>query len=145
MPALRSLRKRNYRLMQRSSQNIRVLLVDDEVAYINVLANRLSKRGLDITKAVSGAEAVQAVSRHEFDVAILDLKMEDMDGIEVLRIFKQMNADMEVIMLTGHGSQTAARDGIKYGAFDYLLKPCDLEDLLSKIMEANKARQGKKT
>ncbi|MBN2063149.1 MAG: response regulator [Deltaproteobacteria bacterium] len=131
--------------MQRSSQNIRVLLVDDEVAYINVLANRLSKRGLDITKAVSGAEAVQAVSRHEFDVAILDLKMEDMDGIEVLRIFKQMNADMEVIMLTGHGSQTAARDGIKYGAFDYLLKPCDLEDLLSKIMEANKARQGKKT
>ena len=64
--------------------------------------------------------------RRDFDVAILDLKMEDMDGIEVLRILKQMDQRMEVIMLTGHGSQAAARDGIKYGAFDYLLKPCEL-------------------
>ncbi len=116
----------------------RVLLVDDEVDYVNVLANRLQKRGLDVTKAVSGAEAIQAVRRQDFDVVILDLKMEDLDGIEVLRILKQMDAALAVIMLTGHGSQAAARDGIKYGAFDYLIKPCDLEDLLDKIAAARR-------
>ena len=121
-------------------QSIHVLLVDDEVGYVNVLANRMTKRGLLVEKATSGAEAIQAVRRRDYDVAILDLKMEDMDGIEVLRVLKQMDQRMEVIMLTGHGSQAAARDGIKYGAFDYLLKPCELEDLLDKINQAYRAR-----
>ena len=123
--------------------SIRVLLIDDEVGYVNVLANRLTRRGLVVEKATSGAEAIQTVRRRDFDVAILDLKMEDMDGIEVLRILKQMDQRMEVIMLTGHGSQTAAREGVKFGAFDYLIKPCELENLLEKIVQAYRARQAK--
>jgi DNA-binding NtrC family response regulator len=75
-------------------------------------------------------------------VAILDLKMEDMDGLEVLKIFKQMGLETEVIMLTGHGSQTAAKEGIQMGAFDYLTKPCELQDLIEKIGEAYKKRKG---
>ena len=75
-------------------------------------------------------------------MAILDLKMEDMDGIEVLKIFKKMDPDMPVIMLTGHGSEKAAREGMELGAFDYLTKPCDLEELVEKIEEADPIRRG---
>jgi DNA-binding response OmpR family regulator len=122
---------------------IQLLLVDDEEAYVNVLANRLGKRGMDVTKALSGTEALQAARKRQFDVVVLDLKMEDMDGIEVLRIFKQMDESVEVIMLTGHGSQAAARAGLDYGAFDYLTKPCELEELLEKIRKAYAHRKQK--
>jgi DNA-binding NtrC family response regulator len=110
--------------------------VDDEEAYVNVLSNRLGKRKMAVTKALSGLEAIQALREEDFDVAVLDLKMEDMDGIEVLKIFKKMLPQMPVIMLTGHGSEQAAREGIESGAFDYLIKPCDLEELIGKIKEA---------
>ena len=80
--------------------------------------------------------ALQAIRKSNFDVAVLDLKMEDMDGIEILKIFKKMDPDLAVIMLTGHGSEAAAKDGIKFGAFDYLTKPCDLEELIKKIQGA---------
>lgn len=126
------------------SDRVQLLLVDDEEGYVNVLANRLAKRGMDVTKALSGAEALRSVRKREFDVVVLDLKMEDMDGIEVLRIFKQMDQDMEVIMLTGHGSQNAARDGMHYGAFDYLTKPCELNDLVEKIRQAHAHRKRQK-
>jgi len=116
---------------------IRVLLVDDEQAYVNVLANRLHKRNIIATKAYSGEEAIQAVRNQDFDVVVLDLKMEDMDGIEVLKILRKMDPRLAVIMLTGHGSAAAAREGIESGAFDYLMKPCELEDLLEKIKEAH--------
>ena len=119
---------------------IKILLVDDEEGYVNVLANRLKKRHCDVTKAFSGSEAIKAVRGQDFDVAILDLKMEDMDGIEVLKIFNQMELDMEVIMLTGHGSQEAAREGLSIGAFDYLTKPCELHELLEKIKQACQKR-----
>jgi len=121
---------------------IRLLLVDDEAGYVDVLSKRMSKRDIDVTKALSGTEGVQALRRGEFDVAILDLKMEDMDGIEVLKIFKVMDPKMPVIMLTGHGSEKAAREGLELGAFDYLTKPCDLEDLIRKIREACEGRGG---
>ena len=124
--------------------HIRVLLVDDEVGYVNVLANRLEKRGLDVARATSGTAALQTVRNREFDVVVLDLKMEDMDGIEVLRIFKQMDTSMEVIMLTGHGSQAAAREGLACGAFDYLTKPCELDELLEKIRQAAVHRKNRK-
>ncbi len=123
------------------TERIRLLLVDDEEGYVNVLTNRLAKRTVDVTKAFSGTEAIQTLRRQDFDVAVLDLKMEDMDGIEVLKIFKQLDCQMEVIMLTGHGSQEAAREGIKFGAFDYLTKPCQLQDLLTKIREAYQKRK----
>ena len=115
---------------------IKLLLVDDEPGYVHVLSNRLGKRKIDVTKALNGTEAIQALRRADFDVAVLDLKMEDMDGIEVLKIFKKMDPEMEVIMLTGHGSETAAREGIEFGAFDYLTKPCEFEELIAKIREA---------
>lgn len=120
---------------------IKVLLVDDEDGYVNVLANRLAKRGIEPAKAYSGAEGIQHLRKQDFDVVVLDLKMEDMDGIEVLKIFKKMSPQTVVIMLTGHGSETDAQEGIKQGAFDYLTKPCDLEELLEKIKEAYEYRK----
>jgi len=122
--------------MQRQGSSIRLLLVDDEEGFVTVLSNRLVKRGIDVRMAFSGSTAIQTLRRQDFDVAVVDLKMEDMDGIEVLQIFKKMDPKMPVIMLTGHGSEQAARDGIEYGAFDYLTKPCDIEDLVAKISEA---------
>lgn len=119
-----------------ANEKIRLLLVDDEENYVNVLANRLNRRGMDTTKTYSGTMALQAMRDKEFDVAVLDLKMEDMDGIEVLKIFKRMDPKMEVIMLTGHGSAAAAQQGIEAGAFDYLMKPCELTALVQKIREA---------
>ncbi len=126
---------------QNNQNTVRLLLVDDEEAYVDVLFNRLSKRGFEVTKSYSGTEALQKMRLHVFDVAVLDLKMADMDGIEVLRIFKSMAPEMEVIMLTGHGSAKACKQGLELGAFDYLMKPCQLDELVDKIQEAfNKQR-----
>ena len=121
-------------------KKIKVLLVDDEIGFADVLAKRLGKRGMAVTPVYTGTEAIQTIRKNDFDVAVLDLKMEDMDGIEVLKIFKKAYPEMEVIMLTGHGSEKAAKEGIEYGAFDYLTKPCELKDLVKKINEA--AHQG---
>ncbi len=115
---------------------INLLLVDDEEGFVNVIANRLAKRGIETITALNGTDAIQALRKQDFDVAVLDLKMEDMDGIEVLKIFKKMIPEMPVIMLTGHGSERAAREGIEQGAFDYLTKPCELKELVQKIREA---------
>ncbi len=120
------------------SDRIRVLLVDDEVGFVDVIAKRMSRRNIDVLKAYSGAEALQAMRKNEFDVVVLDLKMEDMDGIEVLKILKKMAPHLAVIMLTGHGSETAARDGIRFGAADYLTKPCDLDMLVQKVRDVSK-------
>jgi DNA-binding NtrC family response regulator len=124
-----------------SRKRIKLLLVDDEEDFVNVLSNRLTRRGIDVTKAFSGEQAIQVLRGSDFDVAVLDLKMEDMDGIEVLKIFKKMVPDMDVIMLTGHGSETAAEDGMRSGAVGYLMKPCALKDLLAKIEEAVRSRK----
>jgi DNA-binding NtrC family response regulator len=115
---------------------VRLLLVDDEVGYLEVLSKRLTRRGYRVTTASSGTEAIRALRQWEFDVAVVDLKMEDMDGIEVLRVFKRMDPTLHVIMLTGHGSERAARDGIALGAFDYLIKPVGLEGLIETISAA---------
>ena len=122
--------------MTENRAKIRLLLVDDEIDYLDVLAKRLTRRGLSVSKAGSGAEALRILRERVFDAAILDLKMEDMDGIEVLKVFHAMDPDMAVIMLTGHGSEQAARDGMNLGAFDYLTKPCDLEHLLERVNAA---------
>jgi DNA-binding response OmpR family regulator len=130
-----------YHAEQARGARIKVLLVDDEEGYVNVLANRLSKRNIDVTKAYSGSQGIQAVRKEDFDVAVLDLKMEDMNGIEVLKIFKKMYPEMEVIMLSGHGSEESAREGLELGAFDYLTKPCEMEELIEKIREAASHRR----
>ncbi|OPX37469.1 MAG: two-component system response regulator [Desulfobacteraceae bacterium 4484_190.2] len=120
---------------------IRLLIVDDEVGFVNILAKRLRRRNMEVASAYTGTEAIQILRKQDFDVAVLDLKMEEMDGIEVLKIFKKMDPKMVVIMLTGHGSEQAAREGIEFGAFDYLTKPCELEELLAKIREAYQERK----
>ncbi|KIX15570.1 response regulator [Dethiosulfatarculus sandiegensis] len=122
------------------AKKIRLLLVDDEDGYLEVLSKRLNKRNLNVTAINNGAEAIQALRKNDYDVAVVDLKMEDMDGIEVLKIFKKMDPSLEVIILTGHGSEQAAREGINMGAFDYLTKPCDLKVLLERIEAAMQAK-----
>jgi DNA-binding response OmpR family regulator len=117
-------------------------MTDDEEGYVNVLANRLGKRGIDVTKSYSGSEAIQILRKEEFDAALLDLKMEDMYGIEILKIFKKMDPEMPVIMLTGHGSEQAAKEGIEVGASDYLTKPCDIDELIRKIRKAVLSARG---
>ena len=126
-----------------ASDPIRLLLVDDEKDFVNILSKRIKRRHIDVTKAFSGAEAIQALRAQEFDVAVLDLKMEEMDGIETLKVLKIMDPRLAVIMLTGHGSAEAAEQGIRMGAYDYLSKPCELEELLEKIMEAYAHRKQK--
>lgn len=121
---------------------IRLLLVDDETAYVDVLANRLGKRGFEVQKAYTSAEALLVLRTQPFDVAVLDLKMPDMDGIEVLKIAKQVDPTLQVIMLTGHGSATACEHGMALGAFDYLMKPCELDTLIDKIRNAYQKKTG---
>lgn len=131
-------------LKNMASDPIRLLLVDDEKDFVNILSKRIKRRHIDVTKAFSGAEAIQALRAQEFDVAVLDLKMEEMDGIETLKVLKIMDPRLAVIMLTGHGSAEAAEQGIRMGAYDYLTKPCELEELLEKIMEAYAHRKSEK-
>ena len=122
--------------MNEEDRAIELLLVDDEVGFVEVMKKRLSRRNIRVTAALNGTEAIRVLRRNDFDVAVLDLKMEDMDGIEVLKIFRKMAPDMPVIMLTGHGSEVAAEEGITLGASGYLTKPCSLDDLLETIREA---------
>jgi len=128
-----------------NSEPIRLLLVDDEKGFVDVLSKRLARRNIQATQAFSGTEGIRLLRRSDFDVAVLDLKLEDMDGIEILKIFKKMDPYMPVIMLTGHGSEKASLDGMRHGAYDYLTKPHELDQLIAKIKEAvslNKRREG---
>lgn len=113
---------------------IRLLLVDDEVGYLEVLDRRMSKRGLAVTTAPSGGEAIKALRGAEFDVAVVDLKMQDMDGIEVMKVLRTMDPGLSVIILTGHGSERDKETCLELGAFAYLEKPVDI-DRLSQVMQ----------
>jgi len=130
--------------MKDDNRPIRLLLVDDEAGFVDVMAKRLRKRTIHVVPALNGTEAIQVLRRQDFDVAVLDLKMEDMDGIEVLKIFQKMTPDMPVIMLTGHGSEVAAEEGITQGACSYLTKPCGIDELVKKIHEAAGRFKGKR-
>jgi DNA-binding response OmpR family regulator len=112
------------------------LLVDDEPGFIEIMTKRLKRRGFRVTSVLSGTEALRSLRRQDYDIVVLDLKMEDMDGIEVLRILKTIAPEIPVIILTGHGSEEAAVDGLALGAFDYLMKPCDLEELINVMQKA---------
>lgn len=119
---------------------IRVLLVDDEEDFRTTLAGRLRKRNIDISDAGSGEEALELLKKKSFDVAIVDIKMPGMDGIETLRHIKKFDPLIEVILLTGHASVEAGIEGIKSGAYDYVIKPCNINDLLNKIEDADRRR-----
>ncbi|MBW1721597.1 MAG: response regulator [Deltaproteobacteria bacterium] len=117
--------------------NANVLLVDDEVPFVEAMTKRLAKRELNIISAVSAEEALNRLEEdRSIEVVILDVKMPVMDGIEALRLIKARYPLVEVIMLTGHGSVESAIEGMKLGAFDYLMKPCDIDELVSKVEEA---------
>ena len=119
-----------------------ILLVDDEQAFLETLTKRLSKRNLDIQIALSGEAALRLLEDNsQIEVVILDVKMPGMDGIETLKEIKRHHPLKEVIMLTGHATVESAIEGMKLGAFDYLMKPCDIEVLMAKVGEAaNKKR-----
>ncbi len=115
----------------------RVLVVDDEEDFLETLVNRLNKRDIDTTGVRSGEEALELLNEKLFDVVILDIKMPGgMDGIEALREIKKIQPLAEVVLLTGHASVETSIEGMKLGAFDYLLKPVKLEDLLIKLAQA---------
>jgi DNA-binding NtrC family response regulator len=115
----------------------KVLLVDDEAPFVEALAKRLDKRGLEVIVAYSASEALQKLSEvGHIDVVVLDVKMPGMDGIEALKHIKTSYPMVEVIMLTGHATVESAIDGMKLGALDYLMKPCDMEVLMAKVQDA---------
>lgn len=115
----------------------RILIVDDEPDFLETLVARFKKRDIDAVGVRSGEEALAIMEEKLFDVVILDLKMPGgMDGIEALRAMKRLQPLTEVILLTGHGSVETSIEGMKLGAFDYLLKPIKLEELLVKVGEA---------
>ena len=115
---------------------IRVLVVDDEEQFTQQLAERLRLREYDVTTAISGEDGLDVLRKLNFDVVILDVAMPGIDGIETLRQMKTIKPLTEVIMLTGHATVESAIQGMKLGAFDYLLKPTDTEDLVIKVNSA---------
>ena len=115
---------------------IRLLLVDDEEDFRTTLAGRLKRRNMDVTDVGSGKEAIELVREKSFDVAVIDIKMPGMDGIETLRQIKKIAPLVEVILLTGHASVEAGIEGMKSGAYDYVIKPCNVNDLLLKVEDA---------
>jgi CheY-like chemotaxis protein len=117
---------------------IRVLLVDDEERFVLNLAKLLRGRGFEVATALDGAAGVAAVEKNNgFDVVLLDVKMPGMDGIEALRRIKEASPETEVLMLTGHANVETGIAAMREGALDYLMKPCDIEDLVAKIIEAH--------
>jgi DNA-binding NtrC family response regulator len=114
-----------------------VLLVDDEVDFVETFSERLIMRNLEIAKAFSGEEALQVLEKNQnIEIVILDVKMPGMDGIETLAEIKKKFPLVEVIMLSGHADVESAIDGMKQGAFDYLMKPCDMDQIIAKVTEA---------
>jgi DNA-binding NtrC family response regulator len=114
-----------------------VMLVDDEVSLVETLAKRLEKRNVKTIAAFSGEECLETLKANQnLDVIVLDVKMPGMDGIETLKQIKKTSPLTEVIMLTGNATIQLAIDGMKQGAYDFLMKPCDIEDITSKVKEA---------
>ena len=125
-------------------EKIKLLICDDEVQFLESIAKRLEMRGFEVTKASSGADAVEAARQGKFDLALLDLKMPGMNGLEVLEILKEEHKFLEVIILTGHGSIDTAVESTKQGAFSYLSKPYELEKLLEVLKDAYETRMRNK-
>jgi len=123
---------------------IQLLIVDDEVDFLDTIAQRMEMRGFDVTKAYNGNEALQAVKEKKYDIALLDLKMPGLDGFEVLKVLKTEHKYIEVIILTAHGSIESAFDTSKLGAFGFITKPYDFDELIKTIKEAYELRLKKK-
>ena len=116
----------------------KVLLVDDEEEFVSALSERLNLRGIEVDSALNGEEALARLAQREFEVVILDVLMPGLGGLEVLKQIKSTHPNTQVILLTGHGSTKEGIEGMRLGAFDYLIKPVDIEDMLEKMKEAAK-------
>jgi DNA-binding NtrC family response regulator len=115
---------------------VRLLLVDDEARFVETLSKRLTARGFDVEGALGGPQALEMLDARPFDVVLLDVWMPGMDGLEVLKEIRRLHPSVRVVLVSGNASITAAVEGIRLGATDYLLKPVDIEDVLAKVEEA---------
>ena len=121
-------------------EGIKILLVDDEEEFVKTLAERIEIRGLKSDVALSGEQALKAMDEDLPDVMVLDLKMPGIDGLEVLRRTKKAHPEIQVIMLTGHGSEKDENEARRLGVFEYLHKPVDLENLMRTVTNAYKSK-----
>jgi DNA-binding NtrC family response regulator len=117
-----------------------VLLVDDESEFLDTLVKRIKKRNVNAHGVASGEEALAFLNQQPMDVVVLDVRMPGMDGIQALREIKQHYPLIEVIMLTGHASLEVAIEGMELGAFDYMMKPIEIDELLYKLQDAYKKK-----
>ena len=118
----------------------KVLIVDDERDFVEIFSLRLETQGEKVSTAYSGKEALAILDEKAIDVVILDIKMPGMDGIDTLKQIKKRYPIVEVILLTGHGSTETAVEGMKLGAFDYLMKPADFDEIKIKLENARKRK-----
>jgi len=116
----------------------RVLLADDEVDFTDNTKTLLEHRGYDVTAVNSGDSAIRALGQEKYDVMVLDLKMPGMDGISTLKEIKKLNFYTQILVLTGHGAINTALEAMELGAYDYLTKPCDIDELTEKLEDAMK-------
>jgi DNA-binding NtrC family response regulator len=121
-----------------------ILLVDDETEFLDLMTKRLDRRNFQVSTAANGVDALKVLETTPVDVVVLDVRMPGMDGIETLRRIKALTPATEVILLTGHANMEVALEGMNLGAFDYLLKPVAINDLIFKIQDAAK-KSGKTT
>ncbi len=126
-------------------KDAKILLVDDEVVFANNMSKLLNRRGYQVTAVNGGDTALRALMENPFDVMVLDLKMPGMDGIAVLHEMKKLGLVTEVLVLTGHGSIDTALEAIQLGAYDYLTKPCEIAELVSKIEAALEKKTSKES
>ena len=115
---------------------LRVLFVDDEEELVSTVTERLDLRGIDATGAVSGEEALILIEQKPFDVVVLDVRMPGLGGLNVIKRIKQSHPELEVILLSGHGAKEDVETGLRLGAFDYLQKPVDLENIIAILHRA---------
>ena len=114
----------------------RVLLVDDEEEFVSALSERLELRGIEVESALNGEDALAIMVEKTFEVVIVDVMMPGLGGLEVLKQIKSAYPNTQVILLTGHGATKEGIEGMRLGAFDYLIKPVDIEEMLEKMKEA---------
>jgi len=123
-----------------SGEEIKVLLVDDEPHFVKLLAERLVGRGFNVETAGGGSEAIERAKEEPYDAIVLDLFMPEMDGLETLKQLKEINPDLQIILLTGHGTIDKGVEAMKLGAMDFVEKPADFKELLEKIKKAKDKR-----
>ena len=121
-------------------ENTRILLVDDETDFTDTMSQLLRNRGYQVTAVNSGESAIKALGQGRYDVMVLDLKMPGMDGMATLKEAKKLELFTETLILTGHATINTALEAMKLGAYDYLTKPCDIDELVQKIQGARKKK-----